>query len=139
MSQVSYNPRELLSVLVEVETKLKSSVNNNCPEKDISFSEDIDDALEEFLQRQSLRANDVAYLSSQMALFHLCRELEKTIGVVVDSNDLRAYHDFKTYMGSDYREPVIVEKKWRVREMLLGALMGAGLVSIIYFSYCNFL
>jgi len=135
MSQISYNPRELLSVLVEVETKLKSTVNNNCPEKDISLSEDIDDALEEFLQRQSVQDNNVGYLTSQMALFHLCRELEKTIGVVVESNDLRAYHDFKTYMGPDYKEPEIVEKKWKGREMFFGILIGAFLASIVLFLF----
>jgi len=133
MSQVSYNPKELLSMLVEVETKLKSSVNKNCPEKDISFSEDVDNALEEFLQQQSIQKDDVGYLTSQMALFHLCRELEKTIGVVVESNDLRAYHDFKTYMGPDYKEPEIIEKKWKIQEMLVGFLVGVFFVSIVLF------
>lgn len=134
MSQISYNPKELLTVLIEVETRLKSTINKNCPEKEFSLSDDLDKALEEFLQRQSLRDNDVGYLSSQMALFHLCRELEKTIGVVIDANDLRAFHDFRTFMGDDYQEPEIIkEQGWKSKELLSGVLIGAFLVSAILF------
>lgn len=133
MNQVSYNPKELLTVLIEVETQLKSTINKNYPEREISLSEDLDQALEEFLKQQSLRDNDVGYLSSQMALFHLCREFEKTIGVIIDSNDLRAFHDFRVFMGSDYKEPAIIEKEWKTREMLSGMLIGVALVSLVMF------
>lgn len=133
MSQESYNPKELLSVLLEVETVLEQVIKKNCPENDALCSQNLDVALEDFLRKQNVRNNDIAYLSSQLTLMHLSREIEKAIGVVVEVNDLRAYHDFNMYIGKLEKEPKVEVKRWKMNEVLLGVLVGAVIGSVVLY------
>lgn len=132
MNKVSYNPKELLSVLIDLDGKLKSTVDKNCPETSLNISDDLDDALEDFLKESNLVDNDIGFLTSQMALLQLQRELKKTIDIVVDTNDLAAFRDFEIYRSSkvSYADN---PPKWKLKEMAFGALAGAILVSVILF------
>lgn len=98
MSLEFYRSKELLSTLIEVNGKIKHVIEKNCPDTDLVLSEDIDAALEDFLQLddQDVADNNVAYLSSQLALLHLNKEIERAIEVIVEVNDLRAYYDFNS-------------------------------------------
>lgn len=135
MSQESYNPKELLSVLLDVEAMLKQVIQRNCPENNLLISQDLDLVLDDFFKRQNVREDDIAYLSSQLALLHLSREIEKAKGVVIEVNDLRAFHDFNMHIGKLVSEPKIEEKKWRLNKILLGVFVGAVIgTAILYFA-----
>ena len=75
MSQISYNSKELLSTLIEVEAKLNTVVNNNYSQKDFVFGEDTDAALEQFLQYQNVEDNNAGYISTELAFFYLRKEI----------------------------------------------------------------
>lgn len=135
MSQNSYKPKELLTALIEVDKILKSTINKNCPENKLLFTDDLDKSLEEFLQKKHTKEDDIGYLSSQMALFHLQRELENTIAVVIDSNNLRAFHDFKAYKEDNHLKSSAKEKRWNAREAIIGLLVGSALASLLF--YCK--
>lgn len=137
MSQEYYNPKELLSELLKVETVIKQVIEKNCPENDRMNSQDLDLALEDFLRKQSIRNDNIAFLSSQLALLHLSAEIKKTIGLVVEVNDLRAFHDFNMYLGKIEEEPKVEKIRWKVNEILIGigVLFGVAMGSVmIYFS-----
>lgn len=131
MNSVSYNPKEILFTLTELEGRLKRSIDKHCPDRGLALSDDLDKALEEFLELKNETDDQVAYLSSQLALLHLQRELEKTIGVVVDSNNLRAFHDFNTFqeMGRES----ISAKGWNVHMLVLIAFTIGLLVTVTLF------
>src|SRR5690606_25628739 len=70
-----------------------------------------DKALESFLNRQDVKGNEVGFLSTQIALLHLRREVEKTRGVVVETNNLRAWEDFLKREGYQKNQKEVEEKK----------------------------
>lgn len=94
MNKDIYNPKELLSTLVKMENQLDQAMDKYCPHSKLSFDVDIDKALGNFLSRQDVKGNEVGFLSTQIALQHLRREVEKAKGIVVDTNGLRAWEDF---------------------------------------------
>ena len=100
MNMDVYNPKELLSILAEIETKLKLALEKHCPHSELTFNADFDEKLESFFERHDVKGNEVGFISTQIALLHLRREIEKARGVVVDTNDLRAWND---YINSDYQ------------------------------------
>ncbi|TYP87829.1 hypothetical protein BC792_13324 [Sphingobacterium allocomposti] len=111
MHSGSYDPKDLLSTLMEVERRLETTIEKHCPDKQLSLSEDLDKALEDFLQLKEVKDNEIGYLSSQLALLHLRKEVEKAINVVVESNNLRAYHDFGLHKGA-FRVSEPTQKGW---------------------------
>ncbi|MBL1409052.1 hypothetical protein [Sphingobacterium faecale] len=133
MNSVSYNPKEILSTLMELESRLKYSINKHCPDRELALSDDLDKALEEFLELKTEADNEVAYLSSQLALLHLHRELEKTIGVVLDTNNLRAFYDFKTFHGMRVIEKPSREKRWKLHRLFLIAFIIGLLITVTLF------
>ncbi|MFD2555193.1 hypothetical protein [Sphingobacterium tabacisoli] len=133
MNSVSYNPKEILSTLTELEGRLKCSIDKHCPDRELALSEDLDKALEEFLELKNETDDEVAYLSSQLALLHLQRELEKTIGVVVDSNNLRAFHDFNTFQGMSAKVEPVRDKSWNTNIVVLIAFIIGLLVTVTLF------
>ncbi len=130
MNSVSYNPKEILSTLNELESRLKCSIQKHCPDRALAFSDDLDKALEEFLQLKNGTDDEVAYLSSQLALLHLHRELEKAIGVIVDSNNLRAFQDFNTCHAMNSPTEQGESKYWTMTPVVLIALLIGLLLSL---------
>lgn len=110
MSVAIYDSKELLKVLMNIESELEMAMNKYCPDSHFSVDVDPDIALENFLNRQDVMGNEVVFLSTQMALMHLRREIEKTKGVVVDTNNLRAWEDF-IQRDNDQRNQRTVEKR----------------------------
>lgn len=98
MSQLKYDPKELLSVLVELDFKLQTLVNEQCPEDgELNIENGIEQALDDFLTKSNLLEDDIGYLTSQMALHQLGQEIKKTIEIVVETNNLQAHHDFNSF------------------------------------------
>ncbi len=124
MKPKTYNPQQLLASLLEVERILVRALKLHCPDQRIYISEDIDKAIEDFLQLRDLNESVVNYLPTQLALLYLYRETEKTIALVVESNNLRAYHDFGRHL--EKLKAVNQDRKSKVRlwEMLFLILLG---------------
>jgi len=130
MSQVSYNSKELLSTLVEIEDRLETVLNKNYPKKEFYLTEDTDEALEKILQYQTIEDDNAGYISTELAFFYLRKELEKTIDIVVISNDLRAYYDYSKQ--TSLKEPEKEVEKKGVRDILIGTLIGIAITTIIF-------
>lgn len=96
-----YNPKELLSILVEIEGKLNTAIEKHCPQSDISSNVDFDKFLASFLERRDVKGNEVGFISTQIALQHLRQEIEKTKSIVVDTNDLRAWHHYVNWKNNE--------------------------------------
>ncbi|ERJ57418.1 hypothetical protein [Sphingobacterium paucimobilis] len=133
MNSVSYNPKEILSTLTELEGRLKCSIDKHCPDRGLILSDDLDKALEQFLELKSETGDEVAYLSSQLALLHLQREVEKTIGVVVDSNNLRACHDFSKAHKMQVGIDSVPNKRWNTNVAFLITFIIGLLVTVALF------
>ncbi len=97
MKPNTYNPKELLNSLLEIEEKLLRTLTLNCPDQRIYISEDIDKAMEDFLQLRDDKEDALGFHPSHLALLYLCRETEKTIDIVVEANNLKAYRDYGKY------------------------------------------
>lgn len=98
MSQLKYDPKELLSVLVELDYKLQTLVNEQYPEdSQLNIDNGIEEALDDFLTKSNLLEDDIGYLTSQMALHQLGQEIKKAIEIVVETNNLQAHHDFNSF------------------------------------------
>lgn len=130
MDTVIYEPKELLVALIELEKRLATAVGKYCPNNELLLSEDLDKALEDFLQLREVADNEVGYLSSQLALLHLGREIERTIDVVIESNNLRAYHDYNEYMLGNGVEKSPCKGHWQTKDLLLAAFLG-GLLTLL--------
>lgn len=131
MSQVSYNSKELLSALIEMEAKLNHVVNENYSQKEFLFSEDTDAALEEFLQYQSVEDDNAGYITTELAFFYLRKELDKTIDVVVVANDLRAFYDYSR--ETVYKDKVKVDEGSKFTGLLVGILIGIAISTLVFF------
>ncbi|WP_333624368.1 hypothetical protein [Sphingobacterium siyangense] len=130
MDTVIYEPKELLVALIELEKRLATALGKYCPNNDLLLSEDLDKALEDFLQLREVADNEIGYLSSQLALIHLEREIERTIEVVIDSNNLRAYYDYNEYLvGKDVKK-LAQKRQWQTKDVFLAALLG-GLLTLL--------
>lgn len=116
-----YDPKELLNVLINIESELEMAMNKHCPDSRFSIDVDPDKALESFLNRQDVKGNEVGFLSTQIALLHLRREVEKTKGVVVDTNNLRAWEDFHQRDNDKGNQKKLEEKA------IAGLSIGTGL------------
>ncbi|MBD1422882.1 hypothetical protein [Sphingobacterium chuzhouense] len=116
-----YDPKELLNVLINIESELEMAMNKHCPDSRFSIDVDPDKALESFLNRQDVKGNEVGFLSTQIALLHLRREVEKTKGVVVDTNNLRAWEDFHQRDNDKGNQKKVEEKA------IAGLSIGTGL------------
>lgn len=110
MNMDVYNPKELLSILVEIESKLKLAVEKHCPHSDLSITIDFDKTLENFFDRHDIRGNEVGFISTQIALQHLRREIEKAREIVVDTNDLRAWNDY-TNRGNEVQTVQLLDNQ----------------------------
>lgn len=120
-----YDPKELLNVLINIESELEMAMNKHCPDSRFSIDVDPDKALESFLNRQDVKGNEVGFLSTQIALLHLRREVEKTKGVVVDTNNLRAWEDFHQRDNDKGNQKKVEEKA------IAGLSIGTGLNNVM--------
>lgn len=104
MSSNTYDPKALLLTLIDTEKHLTLEIEKYFSNEGFSIAEDLDQAFEEFFESRDLMGNEVGYLSSQLTLFQLKREVRKAIDVVVDSNQLRAYYDYIRYNEANKKE-----------------------------------
>lgn len=132
MSQLKYNPKELLSILVDLDKTLKSVVDENCPDRYLNVSGTSDNDLEHFLIESNLLDDDIGYLASHMALLQLRRELDKTIEIVVETNDLQAHYDFNTKKGYSLKTKGPNKSNINFRYLFLGILIGFVVVLSIF-------
>ncbi|MBD1426575.1 hypothetical protein [Sphingobacterium arenae] len=102
MATSVYDPKELLDTLLKIEYELQEAMEKYCHDSRFSIDVDVEKTLEAFLSRQGVKGNEVGFLSTQIALLHLRREVEKSRDVVVDTNDLRAWEEYTRY--SDHEE-----------------------------------
>ncbi|GEM62322.1 hypothetical protein D3C87_1394260 [compost metagenome] len=133
MNSVSYDPQELLITLMEFEKKLTSSIAKNCPDRDMALCDDLDKALDDFLQLQGVRNNEVGYLSSQLALLHLRREIQKTMEIVVTTNNLRAFQDFKVKIEEESQQAPALMRQWGSSDLILAAILGGLIAAALTF------
>lgn len=131
MDSLSYDPKELLITLMEMKEKLKSTIAKHCPDHDMSICDDLDKALEDFFQLQHVGNNEIGYLSSQLALLHLFREVERTMEVVVNTNNLRAYYDFKLAIEEENRKAPTLIRHWKSSDLILAAVLGGLLAAAL--------
>jgi len=130
-----YKPKELLSALIEVDDRLKSTIEKHCPDKDFKLSGDVDVDLQDFLQLTASADNDVAYLSSQLALLHLRKEMEKTIEVIVEVNGLRAHHDFNLMRIATQKEVKEKGNDRSSKKLVLIGLLGGLVIAFALFLF----
>ncbi|WP_400261967.1 hypothetical protein ACFX5U_20675 [Sphingobacterium sp. SG20118] len=95
MTANTYDAKALLGALMEIEYRLDETINEHCPSSELTFDGDLDKALNDFLGRREVHGNEQGYLLSQLALLHLRKEFAKAKGTVVESNNLRAVHDYQ--------------------------------------------
>ncbi len=129
-----YNPKQLLLELREIEETLKTTIDRNCPNPGINIVQDLDKAMDDFLQFYGGDDQDIGLISSQLALLHIQREVERAILVVVDSNNLRAYNDFEIH-HSTLAVANRRSKRWNTKEMILGILVGGSVVALMFFVF----
>lgn len=122
MKHISYNAKELLATLLEVEAMLVEVNSKNYPNREFLLTEDTDKILEEFLEYQSVEDSNAGYISTELALFYLRKELVKTIDIVVISNDLRAYNDYNREHITHIAKPNKKSNNWN--NILFGFLLG---------------
>lgn len=136
MKPVAYNPQEVLISLIEIEKSLKTVIQENCPEKPIALNENLDTALNDLLDAQGANIDKVEYLTTQLSLLHLKRELEKTIQVVIESNELRALLDYSKYSHGILKKTQEINRDWRWIDYILLIVLCAnfiGIVSALYY------
>lgn len=133
MNLQTYDPKTLLTQLITIEKNLSVAIESHFSEPELTVSEDLDKAFSTFFQSKELEGNEVGYLSTQLALLHLKREVEKTIDVLVESNQLRAYYDFiSSREVSDIEEK---EGKNNRQLFVWGAIFGGILIGVIFLFY----
>ncbi|MFD2905728.1 hypothetical protein [Sphingobacterium anhuiense] len=134
MNSVSYDPQELLIMLMEIEEKLKSTIAKNCPDQAMAICDDLDRALDDFLQLEDVRNNEIGYLSSQLAYLHLLREVQKAMDIVINTNNLRAFHDFRLTIKQEDQLASGPIRQWKFRDLILAAILG-GIVATALFLF----
>ncbi|MCW8313886.1 hypothetical protein ABTW24_08880 [Sphingobacterium thalpophilum] len=130
MSSHIYDPKALLLTLIDTEKHLTLEIEKHFSSEGISIAEDIDLAFENFFQSHDLKGNEVGYLSSQLALYQLKREVKKAIEVVVDSNQLRAYYDFIRFRETEGKGPKAVEQGLSSGLLIFGGIIAGILLTI---------
>lgn len=135
MNSVSYDPQELLIALMEIDKKLKLTMAKHCPDQNISIDDDLDKVWDDFFELQGVRNNEIGYVSTQLAILHLRREVEKTMEVVVQTNSLRAIRDFNLAIKEENLAIPAVEKQWKPGKLILAAIMGCLAVIVLYFLF----
>lgn len=100
MTSNTYNAKALLGALMEIEHRLDDTINEHCPSSELTFDGDLDKALNDFLGRREVHGNEQGFLLSQLALLHLRQEFAKAKGTIVESNNLRAVHDYKKLISA---------------------------------------
>lgn len=133
-----YDPKELLNVLIKVERELEDAMDKYCCDSRFSIDTDVDKTLESFFKQQGVKGNEVGFLSTHIALAHLCREIEKTRSVVVDTNNLRAWEDFVRLGDGKETTDAVVENRAIDRFMgtkLNYAMLVITLLSVILTGY----
>jgi hypothetical protein len=119
-------------VLREVEQTLKMTIDTNCPNPGIKITQDLDNALNEFLKFYGDEDKNIGYIASQIALIHLQGELEKAIKVVVDANNLKAYNEFDRHRKAMGVLPDKTKKKWTTKQMGFALLTGGMIATFIF-------
>lgn len=139
MNNDIYNPKKLLGSLLEMEQQLEQAMDKYCPHSKLSFDVDLDKALGLFLSRQDVKGNEVGFLSTQIALQHLRREIEKVKGIVTDTNGLRAWEDFLKFKQDQEALKSITEKnktsKFSIGTALNYVMLGITVICVITTCY----
>lgn len=133
MEKRFYDPKLLLLALREIEETLKTTIDRNCPNPGINIAHDLDKAMDDFLQFYGGEGQDVGLISSQLALLHIQREVERAILVVIDSNNLRAFNDFEIHHSTLAKAKG--KKKWNTKEMIIGFLVGGAVVALMFLAF----
>lgn len=127
MTSNTYDAKSLLVALLELEHRLDTTINEHCPSSELAFDGDLDKALNDFLGRREVDGNEQGYLLSQLALLHLRKEFAKAKDTVVESNNLRAVHDYMD-LNTECIKHQSIEKdqhRWMiVLSMLISAFIG---------------
>ncbi len=127
MTSKTYDAKSLLVALLELEHRLDKTINEHCPSSELTFDGDLDKALNDFLGRREVDGNEQGYLLSQLALLHLRKEFAKAKDTVVESNNLRAVHDYMNLNADNIKYQSIEKDKHRwliVLSILLSAFIG---------------
>lgn len=133
MTTNTYDPKALLGALLSIEYKLDETIDEHCPYSELKFDDDLDKALNDFLGRREFHVNEQGYLLSQLALLHLRKEFIKAKGTIVESNNLRAVHDYINRVPYDQQVNFDRTRKqpwliviYMVFAALIGWLIGMG-------------
>lgn len=137
MKSHQYDPKELLCALFEIEERLEEAIVKYCPESELSVETDLEQAMHHFLNRHDVKGNEVGFLSTQMAMQHLRSEVEKAKGIVVDTNSLRAWKDFKQFQEERYpqRNHKQVNGPYYTTEKFRYLILGAAIIGVITTCY----
>ncbi len=77
MDEVSYDSKQLLTVLKEIEQNLEHAM-----------------AINGFLTNHELKGEEISYLSAQIVCKYLKYEVQKAKNVIIEAHYLRAYKEF---------------------------------------------
>lgn len=130
MKPKAYNPQEILISLLEIEKSLRTVIKENCPEKSITLNEDLDKALNDLLGGESDDIDKVEFLTTQLSLLHLKREIEKTIKVVLETNDLRAFLDYSKHKQEILRKINKKKNAWGTIDYILLIALCANFIAV---------
>lgn len=134
MMSNTYDAKALLEALMEIEHRLDETIIEHCPSSELIFDGDLDKALNDFLGQREVHGNEQGYLLSQLALLQLRKEFAKAMAMVVESNNLRAVHDYKKMSPNVLQAKSNQNGKQRwilvicvVLSALIGWLVGVGM------------
>lgn len=135
MKQVTTSPRELLSNLIEIEVKLKTSIENHCAKKEF-LEEPSTTTIDDFLLDQNLSEEDMDIKISELALLSLNKELDKAMAVIIDVNNLRAYYDYQKHCDMlivPEEKQQAPDKKLYYVQLLIGAVIGVAVSMFVFY------
>lgn len=126
MTTNTYDPKALLGALIAIEHQLDETIDGHCPSTELKFDGDLDKALNDFLGRREFHGNEQGYLLSQLALLHLRKEFTKAKGTIVESNNLRAVHDYINRVP--YSQQVNSDRRRKQPWLIVACMVFAALI-----------
>ncbi len=142
MDSANFEPKKLVDLLESLERTVNTAIAEHCPAKGLHLSGNVKNSLDDFFNIKPEKVNDVAFISTQLAMLHLQQEINKTRDVIVDSNDLRAYYDYTKRVKKDLPEQPLLEdtdtKKDIINRYYKLAFWGS-IILVSFILYYNFL
>lgn len=109
MDSANFEPKKLVDLLESLEEIVGTAIAEHCPAKGLHVSGNVKNSLDDFFSIMPEKVNDVAFISTQLAMLHLQEEINKTRDVLIDANDLRAYYDYSKQVKKEVHQKVLLD------------------------------